>query len=57
MATSNTEPKVVAPKDGTEHGYIGYKPRTESNDTFTVTGVTGGTANVADKPTSTSRKS
>lgn len=57
MATSNTEPKVVAPKDGTDHGYIGYKPRTESNDAFTVAGVTGGTANVADKPTSASRKS
>jgi hypothetical protein len=51
------ESRVVAPEDGTEHGYIGYKPRTEPNDAFTVAGVTGGTANVADTPSSIARKS
>lgn len=47
--------KVVAPVDGPEHGYIGYVPDDTPNDDYTVTGVAGGTANVDDKPKSTSR--
>lgn len=35
-----------------EHGYYGNRPRTTPNEDYTVTGVTGATANVADTPIS-----
>jgi hypothetical protein len=51
--TTESDRKVVAPVDGPEHGYIGYVPDETPNEDYTVAGVTGGTANVADKPKST----
>lgn len=42
--------KSVAPLDGTEHGYIGYSPG--AGEDLTLEGQVGGTANVADTPTS-----
>jgi hypothetical protein len=49
---SGEDKLVVPPHEGVEHGYIGHRPRTEPNESFTVAGVTGGTGNVADTPKS-----
>lgn len=43
---------VVAPVDGTEHGFIGSVRADKDREAFTVAGVTGGTANVSDQPKS-----
>lgn len=51
--TAESDSKVVAPVDGPDHGYIGRVPDETPNEDYTVTGVTGGTANVDDKPKST----
>lgn len=54
-SSGGDDKKVVAPVDGPEHGYIGYVPDETPNEDYTITGVAGGTANVDDKPKSTSR--
>lgn len=60
MATAKDEPKddplVVAPEDGPDHGYIGQVAAGKNRDDYTVAGVTGGTANVADTPKSAAKK-
>lgn len=47
--------RVVPVHEGPEVGYVGRKPRETPNEAFTVAGVTGGTANVEDVPTSAQR--
>ena len=49
--------EVVAVEDGTEHGFIGSVRKDKDRDAYTVAGVTGGTANVADTPKSVTRAS
>ena len=51
--TTGVSPQpFVHPLDAQEHGYSGRLPHDEDPDAHTVTGVTGGTANVADEPKS-----
>lgn len=40
----------VPPAEGPEHGYWGFVPDRTPNTEYTVAGVVGGTANVADTP-------
>ena len=42
--------KFVTIEESHEHGYWGAVPDQEPNETYTVAGVTGGTANAGDKP-------
>lgn len=46
----NDEKKYVAPQDAQEHGYSGYSPGADED--LTLAAQVGGTANVADTPTS-----
>ena len=41
--------KFVPPEEGHEHGYWGAVPDQEPNHSYTIAGVTGGTANAGDK--------
>jgi hypothetical protein len=49
---AEVEHVVVPPDQGQEHGFIGAVRADKDRDAYTVTGVTGGTANVSDTPTS-----
>ncbi|GGM75544.1 hypothetical protein GCM10012275_52800 [Longimycelium tulufanense] len=51
------EQKVVAPREGHKHGYVGSVPDETPNETNTVAGQAGGTAKVTDTPKSTQSKS
>lgn len=59
MSDSQSDPKVVPPAEGTEHGYIGTVPDPRPNEEYTVAAQTdtGQTAKTTDTPKSTSRTS
>lgn len=42
--------KIVSREEVHEHGYWGQVPDQEPNSSYTVAGVTGGTAKAGDKP-------
>jgi hypothetical protein len=51
--TTGVSPQeFVHPRDAQEYGYSGRLPHDEDPEAHTVAGVTGGTANVTDEPTS-----
>lgn len=55
MAENSTEPgRFVPPGEGIEYGYWGHVTDPTPNEAYTVAGVTGGTAQVSDTPTSMS---
>lgn len=55
MAENSTEPgRFVPPGEGIKYGYWGHVTDPTPNEAYTVAGVTGGTANVSDTPTSIS---
>jgi hypothetical protein len=55
--TTGVSPQpFVHPQDAQEHGYSGRLPHDEDPEAHTVAGVTGGTANVTDKPTSATKR-
>jgi hypothetical protein len=48
--------KHVPIEEAHEHGYWGSVPDTEPNSTYTIAGVTGGTAQAGDKPSDAARE-
>lgn len=52
---AEVEHVVVPPDQGQEHGFIGAVRADKDRDSYTVAGVTGGTAKVSDTPTSTKK--
>ncbi|MEU5853946.1 hypothetical protein ABZ799_01340 [Nocardiopsis dassonvillei] len=56
MAEKKNEAKVVTVAEGPEHGFYGDPREHDSNDQYTVAGVTGGTAKVTDTPKSVTRE-
>jgi hypothetical protein len=55
--TTGVSPQpFVHPLEAQEHGYSGRLPHDEDPEAHTVAGVTGGTANVADKPSSATKR-
>lgn len=48
--------KHVSPDEAHEYGYWGSVPDMEPNESYTVAGVTGGTAGAGDKPSDAAKQ-